>query len=292
MSRDFRDDDVRCPHLERDVVRAAHSEARHRSTHHDLVGRHLDVPHGDTLERIVGRERTHLLGESDIRTLATIGAFRVVAVEDLEAADDRPEIARRCLSDDGLIACETLTDVAGSQRIASLTQEGNAVLEACRSPESDGPQQAFYAGVVKPRELEHDALVYRAFKEEQARIEADGGRVTRVVLDYELKRDYQQFLNRDDRQDDATLESDRRAFAEAHDLHVVRGHLGLPDLRIEYETEDGRVNHRDVEIVTDHYSRGQIGGKAQAGFVCYRASGGNARRGGTPFNPRHLTRLA
>jgi hypothetical protein len=165
------------------------------------------------------------------------------------------------------------------------------VLEDNRNPDCDGRAQAFYASVAKPRELGHDARVYRAFKEEEARIEAEGGRVTRVVLDYELKREYQKFLNRDDRSDDATLESDRRAFAEAHGLHIVRGHLELPDLRIEYDTADGRTEHRDVEIVTEHYSRGQVSGKTQAGFACYRAARSHARTGGTPFDPRHLTRL-
>ena len=146
---------------------------------------------------------------------------------------------------------------------------------------------------MKPRELRHDVQLYRVFKEEAALIERDGGRVTRVVLDYELKRDYQKFLNREGRDDDADVMQERLAFADAHDLSVVRGHLELPDLRIEYETEDGRMEHRDVELVTEHYSRGQIAGKARAGFVCYRAgaSGSGNRRGGTPFDPRHLERL-
>jgi len=222
-----------------------------------------------------------------MRTLATIGAFRVVPIEDLDAPGDL-----RRLANEGLVTTETLTDIAGSQRIVSLTSEGQAVLEANRSSGGDGRDQAFYAGVVKPRELAHDTLVFRAFKEEQAGIDAQGGRVTRVVLDYELKREYQRFLNRDDRPDDATLESDRQAFAEAHDLQIVRGHLELPDLRLEYETTDGRVEYRDVEIVTEHYSRGQISGKTGGGFACYRAAGSPPRTGGTPFDPRHLTRLS
>jgi hypothetical protein len=278
--------DVRDTYSEREIEHPTEVQPRDRCPDNDLFGRHLSVPRGETRERIEGRERTHLLDESDMRTLATIGAFRVVPVEDLDEAADL-----RRLSDDRLVTFETLTDVAGSERIASLTSEGRAVLEANRNPDCDGRAQAFYAGVVKARELPHDARVYRAFKEEEARIETEGGRVTRVVLDYELKREYQKFLNRDDRSDDATLESDRRAFAEAHDLPIVRGHLELPDLRIEYDTADGRTEHRDVEIVTEHYSRGQISGKTRAGFACYRAAGSQAPTGGTPFDPRHLTRL-
>ena len=285
MSRGLHDD-VRDQHGGRDIERPTELQARSHTRDNDFIDRHLSPPRGTTLERIEGRERTHLLDEADMRTLATIGAFRVVPIQDLDGSADL-----RRLSNEGLITNETLTDIAGSQRIVSLTSEGKAVLEANRSRGGDGPDQAFYAGVVKPRELAHDALVFRAFKEEQARIDAQGGRMTRVVLDYELKREYQRFLNREDRPDDATLESDRRAFADAHDLHIVRSHLELPDLRIEYETEDGRVEHRDVEIVTEHYSRGQISGKTRAGFVCYRAAGSPSRTGGTPFDPRHLTRL-
>lgn len=286
MSRGLRDD-VRDQHLDREPERRVQDRPRSHVPDNDVFGRHLCLPRGEAHERIEGRERAHLLDESDMRTLATIGAFRVVPVEDL----DEPADLRRLL-DDGLVTCETLTDRSGSERISALTAEGQSVLEANRTPDLDGPDQAFYAGVVKPRELAHDARVYRAFQEEEARIEAEGGRVTRVVLDYELKREYQRFLNRDDRPDDARLESDRRAFAEAHDLHIVRGHLELPDLRIEYESADGRAQHRDVEIVTEHYSRGQISGKARAGFACYRAGGSQARTGGTPLDSRHLTRLS
>jgi hypothetical protein len=84
------------------------------------------------------------------------------------------------------------------------------------------------------------------------------------------------------------------AFAAANGLSVVGGHLELPDLRIEYETADGRHESRDVELVTEHYSRAQLAGKAQAGFSMYRAAGGgrlgagSTRPGGTPVDPHHL----
>jgi hypothetical protein len=117
--------------------------------------------------------------------------------------------------------------------------------------------------------------------------------VTRVFLDYEIKRDYQRFLNRQDRPADADVAHDRLAFAQANGLKVIDGHLELPDLRIEYETEDERLEYRDVELVTEHYSRGQVSGKARAGFTCYRTGGGGsqARAGGSPFDPRHLERM-
>ena len=57
------------------------------------------------------------------------------------------------------------------------------------------------------------------------------------------------------------VESDWRAFAEAHDLHIVArpSRIARPSDRV--RTEDGRLEHRDVELVTEHYSRGQIAGR-------------------------------
>ena len=178
-----------------------------------------------------------------------------------------------------------------------LTREGKALLEAHQDAREDGRQQRYHAGLVKPRELSHDAQLYRPYQAEAARIEEDGGQVARVVLDYELKHEYQTFLNRPDVPDDQEPESDLRTFAAAAHLPVVDGHLELPDVRIEYETPDGRIEYRDLELVTEHYSRSQLAGKAKAGFTLYRAAGGgrlgggNARTGGTPFDPRHLERL-
>jgi hypothetical protein len=180
--------------------------------------------------------------------------------------------------------------------VVVLTREGKDLLEAHRT-EGDGRRQEFHAGLVKPREIAHDAQIYRLYQAEAARIEADGGRVSRVVLDYELKRDYQRYLNRPDRPADATHEEDMRAFAAASGLPIVDGHLELPDLRLEYETADGRLEYRDAELVTEHYSRSQLAGKSAAGFALYRAAGasrgrgGSVRRGGTPFDPHHLERL-
>jgi len=234
------------------------------------------------------RDRGYRLNESDARTLATIGAFRVASVDDLDDGEGR---SLRQLESQGLVQAESLVDRDGLERTASLTRDGKGLLDAHTSPDRHGHRQEYYAGVVKPRELRHDVQLYLAFKEEARRIKGEGGCVTRVILDYELKRDYQRFLNRPtDKRDNEALDRDRREFAKANDLPFIRGHVALPDLRIEYETEDGRLEHRDVEVITEHYSRSQIGGKSKAGFACYRAAG-SGRQGGTPFDPRHMERL-
>jgi hypothetical protein len=257
----------------------------------------LALPRGEDRERTAVRDREYLLNGRETRALATVGAFRVVAVDDLVGHDSRDAIRPadlRHLANQRLLVRETLTDSHGAREVLALTAQAKELLQARREPGGQGKEQVFYAGVVKPRELAHDSQLYRAFKEEAARIEDEGGRVTRVILDYELKSNYQSFLNRHDRPEEADIEGDRHAFAEANDLHIVRGHLELPDLRIEYETTDGRLEHRDVELVTEHYSRGQLAGKARAGFTCYRAGGrgqSGRNRGGTPFDPRNLERL-
>lgn len=239
------------------------------------------------------RGKTYRMGPQDVRTLATLGTFRVVRADDLQAMDSsRGAWAGhlRHLRDAGLMDVKTVTINREPVAVAVLTSKGKSLLET-HQDRSDGRQaQAFHAGLVKPRELSHDAQLFRLFQAEAARIEADGGRVERIVLDYELKREYQTFLNRPSRDDD---EEDVSTFASAHHLPLVDGHVELPDLRIEYETADGRLEHRDVELVTEHYSRAQLAGKAAAGFSMYRAAGarsagGASRTGGTPVDPHHL----
>lgn len=257
------------------------------------------LPPGNDRELVEFRGREYRLNGSETRALATVGAFRVVSPADFDADHGRDGWHGdwRHLADQGLLTRETLTDQRGSRKVVALTREAKDLLDAHAAPGLGGRRQEYYAGVVKPRELRHDSQLYRVFQAEAARIEGESGRITRVVLDYELKRDYQQFLNRKERESegesDGDLGRDRIAFAQANDLSVVRGHLELPDLRIEYETDDGRLHYRDVELVTEHYSRSQLAGKPRAGFARYRVGGGgSSARGGTPFDPRHLERLS
>ncbi len=200
----------------------------------------------------------------------------------------------RHLSEQGLIDRKSVVINGQPTPVLVLSKEGKALLEAHRNIRSDGPQQEYQAGLVKPRELAHDAQLHRVYLAEAAHITGQGGRVRRVVLDYEIKREYQQFLHRSDRPDGVPQADDRGAFAAQSRLQVVDDHLELPDLRIEYETPEGDLAYRDVELVTEHYSRAQLAGKARAGFSMYRAAGGRASgggasgRGGTPLDPHHL----
>ena len=253
----------------------------------------LTLPRGEAREPVRVREHVYRLRESEARILATVGAFRVVRADDLQpmrSSRDAWNGDLRSLAEQGLVQAKTVEVNRQSISVIVLTRTGKDVLDAHVGP-GEGPRQTFHAGLVKPREIAHDSQIYRLFEAESDRIEAEGGRVQRVVLDYELKRDYQTFLNRPDRAEDPRDDLER--FAEDSGLPVIDGHLELPDLRIEYESADGRFEHRDVELVTEHYSRGQLAGKAQAGFSLYRAVGARlggrgSRAGGTPFDPHHL----
>jgi hypothetical protein len=255
----------------------------------------LTLPRGEVREVVRVRDHTYRLRASEARILATTGAFRVVRADDLQpmrSSRDAWNGDLRSLTEQGLVQTKTVAVNRQPVAVVVLTRAGRDVLDANVTPH-DGRRQEFHAGLVKPREIAHDSQIYRLFEAEGERIEAEGGRIQRVVLDYELKREYQTFLNRADKSYDADPREDLERFAEDAQLPVIDGHLELPDLRIEYETADGRLEYRDVELVTEHYSRSQLAGKARAGFAMYRAAsarlaGGASRAGGTPVDPHHL----
>lgn len=270
----------------RDAEHAPDHEAR------SPFARHLDLPHGDARERVQSRRRDYDLDGADVDALATIGAFRVVQEADLrdgvEAGHTGARISR--LQEAGLL--DRIPLDGPGRDVVVLTERGRDLLDGHRLPCDDARSQTFYAGLKKPRELSHDAQVYAAFRRAEARIRDQGGRVRRVVLDYELKRDYQRFLqaqNRGRSDSDGTPMRDAEAIAEwarAHQLPYHDDHVNLPDVRLECEDRDGRLVIEDLEIVTPHYRGAHAAAKARSGFTRYRAAGarvsgaGGSGRGG------------
>ena len=61
---------------------------RHRDPR-DVFLRELELPRGYERERVFDGEREYTLRGSESRTLATVGAFRVVPAHDLRDRDDR-----------------------------------------------------------------------------------------------------------------------------------------------------------------------------------------------------------
>jgi hypothetical protein len=175
--------------------------------------------------------------------------------------------------------------------LVTLTRAGRELLEQHRVAADSSGRQEYYAGLAKPREVLHDAQLYRAYLEAAERLGAGGARIHRVVLDYELKRAYQRFLQEHHRAErNATGRPDRtpeeiEAWAIDHHLPVNDGHVRFPDVRIEYQHPDGRLDREDLELTTEHYSARQMARKAASGFTVVRGSS-STRHGGAPFTPR------
>ena len=269
----------------------------------DALTQQLDLPRGREREQVVAGDRAYALRASEVRTLAAVGAFRVADVRDVATLRrDRWHGDVEQLRESGLLT--TTPHLLDGQRTAvvALTREGQAVLEAHRRHDPERAPQAFYSGVVKPRELTHDAQLYRAYASAAERLHAGGARVERVVLDYELKRDYQRFLQHNNRAHGRrTGRPDRsrdeiRDWAKEHDLPIVGDRVQFPDVRIEYERPDGSREHQDVELATGHYNSRQMGAKRAAGFTLHhsagsRLNGTGGRKGGSPFEPHVAERV-
>jgi hypothetical protein len=161
----------------------------------------------------------------------------------------------------------------GRERAVTLTKRGHHLLEANRRERDDGREQGFYAGVNRPRELSHDARLYRAYLREEERLRAQGAEIHRVILDQELKREYQEWLQESNRgrpESDGRPDRDQHEierWAHEHDLPYFDDQVHFPDFRIEYEL-DGRDRHEDVEVVTEHYRGAHARSVAGAGFRC------------------------
>jgi hypothetical protein len=170
----------------------------------DVFTRDLELPRGHERERVWARDSDVTLRGSEVRTLATVGAFRVVPAGDLRDGQDRPLDPHRGdlrhLRDQGLV--ETIPAIGADRALVALTDRGRDVLERNRwssvhreelrweaierefgnrrdpddepsRPHEPKARQEFYAGVRsgrstrfavhRPRELTHDAQVYRAY---------------------------------------------------------------------------------------------------------------------------------
>jgi hypothetical protein len=255
----------------------------------------LELPRGVQRELVQDdRERLYELNGEDSSTLATIGAFRVVAERDLEAicardSDSRDDTLEH-LRDEGLIRFVAINE---DERAAVLTEDGRDLLEANRRERDEHDQrQEFHAGVSHPRELQHDSALFEAYLAVEERLRDQAAEIERVVLEVDLRREYQEWLqehNKGNPASDGRPDRDPReieAWARDHDLPYIDDHVRFPDFRVEYE-RDGQDRHEDVEIMSEHYRGAYAAAKGHAGFTCYVAGSGRSGGGsGAPFDPR------
>ena len=246
----------------------------------DALMRDLDLPRGDARELVVDRDRVYELDGEDSRALAAVGAFRVVPQHDL----DLPHETLENLHDQRLVELVHLGD---SERGLTLTREGHDLLES-HSRQRDGEaSQVFYAGVSRSREVDHDSNLYATFQQEEVRLRDEHSdlEIRRVILEQDLKREYQEFLqehNRNHPDSDGRPgrdENEVRDWAREHDLPYFDDQVHFPDYRIEYEV-NGRELHQDIELFTPHYRGAHVASRARTGFRIYvvasRGSGGRS----------------
>jgi hypothetical protein len=286
-SRDSNDE----RHDSRDDARWPERDRAHDSR--EVFTRHLNLPRGPERELVHDRDREYTLRGSETRTLATVGAFRVVSSRDLRDQHDRPLDPRssdlRHLREQRLV--ETVRLHGSREHVVALTKEGRGLLEHHRDwDRNQGDRQTFWHGAKRERELAHDVQVYRAYERAAERLEHRGAHIDRVVLDHELKREYQQWLHERDHErpgyDGHPDRSDEeiREWAREHGLPYFDEEVHFPDVRIEYRDRDGEERHQDVEVVTEHYRGAHGASVGRSGFSCYRGSslriGGGSSRGG------------
>jgi hypothetical protein len=225
------------------------------------------------------------------KVMLEVGRFRVVRTRDL--ADTIYDGKQRKLDEDlRSLKSKSLVETRhinlrrdGTRRqidrvdVATLTRDGRAWLK--KSGEVPEGQTVYY-GFVKPREMEHDSLIYRTYRDAAQRIERDGGTNLRVKLDFEIKADVQKDIYRARKTDPKRdMGEVKQEVAAKHSLPFVYDGIQIPDARIEFERKHDEAQsqepgqgsrtggHEDIEVLTAAYRRGHLRAKAQAGFRNY-----------------------
>lgn len=286
-------------HLKQPEQRAADPRRRREPTERKRRAPEQDVP----------RERRRPVASADPRRPARVagnivglelrpeekellreaGRFRVVRTADLRetlyGGKARPlENDLKYLRDKGLVETQHVNLRRDGRRrtierieVVTLTRDGRSLL----LKQGDLPKdQWVYAGLVKPREVEHDSQIYRAYRKEAERIERNGGSNLRVRLDFEIKADVQKAIyaerKADPKRDMAEI---KQQVAERYELPFVDGKIQIPDARIDYDLphdvdqdQGSRTGHQDIEVLTAAYHAGHLRSKAQAGFRNYASA--------------------
>jgi hypothetical protein len=219
--------------------------------------------------------------------LDTIGRFRVVATRDIAETiygDHHSQLNRdlRFLEEKNVVSVDSVNarrDGRGGKvqriEVVTLTRKGRKLLRQAADLPKD---QKLYDGLVKPREVEHDTQIYRAYLKEAKHIEKNGGVNLRVRLDFELKAKIQQAIYKERKlHPGRDLNDVKQEVAQQFDLTVANNSIQIPDARIDYDLNQGaRTGHQDIEVLTAAYRPGHLHGKMQAGFRLYASTSDRA----------------
>jgi hypothetical protein len=236
----------------------------------------------DPRERANRRREYDGLSAAQRAALWEIGRFRTVLARDfihIQYRGDRAAWRRdfHALASRKLIEQHSIVIATHSKNhqravkelsVVVLTKQGKDLVRHYHK-DNQSPRQAVYAGLVKAREIAHDAAIYRLYHAEARHIEQGGGRIKRVVLDFELKKWAYSPLAKAQKLSRQEYAKAQAEVAQEIGLKVVDGKLRLPDLRIEYETSAGEAARVDLELATEHYRGEHMGTKDRAGFKIY-----------------------
>ena len=272
------------PHARRD--RPVHPE-RSRESRRRAVSQDRPMDQRSRRETISQQVIGLSLREEERKVLAEVGRFRVVTTRDLAETvyDNRHSRMERDLAflrEKGLVQVDAVNarrDGRGGKveriEVVTLTRVGRDVARQTSGLPQD---QKLYAGLVKPREAEHDAQIYRAYRKEAERIEQMGGSNLRVQLDFELKSDVQKAIYAARKAEpERDMGEIKQQVAQQFERPYVNDGIQIPDARIEYDMDQGsRTGHEDIEVLTAAYRPGHLHNKAQAGFHLYASASDRA----------------
>jgi len=277
MFRDFSIDDEREPNSSRaDNSTLGRSGSGQADSSHPRSTRsqRLSADSRSPMSRDEVPERSYEVSESQAKTMADVGTFRTIALSDLTRVRYAGN-EKQALGEVNNLLRQKLLRRSISQPDRSiyltLTPEGQRVPLA-RNGQGVDENQVFYHGFVKTRETEHDAAIYQLYQKEAENITASGGKVTRVILDFELKKSVNRKLARLSSLPEDEQAERKSEVANEDGLTVVKGRIQIPDLRLEYEDRDHNPAKVDLELATGHYRHASLAAKSGAGFKIYASA--------------------
>ena len=183
----------------------------------------------------------------------------------------------------------------GKFTVYTLTPAGAVLAQRLAVKNGLDRDQKAWSGLVKSKEVTHDAGVARACRKEIKELVEQGATLHRVRIDAELKSILAQ-RSESARVKEGKEAADRARRKAAQDLHLpvdAEGHVQVPDAQLEFTDAAGSLGRVNVEVTTENYREGCTKAKAGAGFSMHGGGaksspasslsslgGGGSRRGG------------
>lgn len=313
-----RPDKAPAPPLSQSPLERYREELREQAEHPKKVQRPAARPKHDEHRDIYGIERTAIprdkrierdripaqsiglsLRDEELKVLSAVGRFRVISTKDLsetvyDGGSSRLQRDLAFLSEHKLIEVNSVQARRDGKHgpskqieVVTLTRTGRNL---ARQASGIAEDQKLYSGLVKPREVEHDTQIYRAYLKEAERIGRAGGANLRVRLDFELKAQIQKAIYAERKANpQRDMAEIKQQVAERFELPFAEGSIQIPDARIEYDLDQGaRSGYQDIEVLTSAYRPGHLRGKAQARFRLFASTADRATLSAKIEDDHHL----